>query len=40
MVKHFFAPNSPIFQIRPAEKREEREENRQMQSVMHFTQKQ
>ena len=39
MVKYFFAPNSPIFQIRPAEKREERE-NRQMQSVMRFTQKQ
>ena len=38
-VKYFFAPNSPIFRIRLAEKRQEREHT-QMQSVMRLTQKQ
>ena len=35
----FFAQNSPIFRIRLAEKREG-EEHMQMQSAMHFMQKQ
>ena len=34
----FFAPHSPIFWIRPTEK--QKEQDRQLQSVMHFTQKQ
>ena len=38
-IKNFFAPSSPIFQIRLAEKREEGEERMQMQSILCFTQK-
>ena len=36
-IKYFFAPNSPMFWIRLAEKPEEGEEYMQMQHVMCFT---
>ena len=38
-VKYSFAPNSPIFPIRLAEKRKE-EEHRQLQCALRFTQTQ
>ena len=38
--KIFIAPNSPIFQIRLAEKRQGEKEHKRLQSVMRFTQTQ